>query len=234
VEPVAPDAVSLGQLSGKRIQRGALRHRAVERRIEDGHHGDGRICRPQGGFDRRERRTVVEGSQLAEILYVGHDVLVDQGGAGEAVSAVDNPVPKGLRRSEPRRDHLVEDDREGRLMVGRGDLLFEEAALRAQRQGRVLVPYALHEPPGKGSGCAVYLDQLELERRAPTVDGENPHRSERGIRNFAADDGHRNRDILYLFRRDLVGIAFQHDRVPQLAFGKGSFPILLESQVSGV
>src|SRR5919112_3908960 len=234
VEPEAPNAVLLGHLFGDRIEGGTLRHRAVERRVEDGHHRYVRVGRLGGGQDRLERRPVVERRKLGKVFYSGDDPAVDQGGPGEVVSTMDDPVPEGFRRRETRGGQPVEDDQDRCLMVGRGGRLLGDIILRAEGQGRVLITYPLHEARGYRAGGAGHLDELELERRAPAVDGEDSQGLDLGVRDFAADDGHHDRNVPYLPGGYIVRVRFQNDHVTELAFHEGPFVVLLERQVGSI
>ena len=102
-------------------------------------------------------------------------------------------------------------------MVWRDDTFAPDSTFHAEGQGWIFIPYPLHESPGYRPGLTPDFDQLELERRASTVDCKDPQSSDRRVRNLATDNGHRDRDTRYFVRRNLVGIVFEYDHVPQLA-----------------
>src|SRR5829696_6799948 len=176
----------------------------------------------------------MERRKLAQVLYDGHDPSIDQGRPGKVATAVGDPVPEGFGRCETCGGQSVEDDQDRRFVVRRGGLLVEDTILRAHLQGRVPIPYPLHQAGSYRVSGAIHLDELELERGAPAVDGEDPQMLDLGVRNSAADDGHRHRNVPYLPGCYLVWVRFQHNHVTELAFYKGPFTVLLERQVGSI
>ena len=91
VEPVAADAPLVAPARRQRVGRRLLRHRAVERRVEDRDVRDVRQ-RLHRVVDRGERLPLVERRQVGDLLERGPDLVVDDDRLAEARAAVHDAV----------------------------------------------------------------------------------------------------------------------------------------------
>ena len=186
VEAVAPDPVLRGQLVGDGVAGGVLGDRRMEGRIEDGDHRDARTERRLGGADAGEARGVVQRGQRFELLDRPQDLRVDQGRLRESLAAMDHavadrvdPAAAQVDGGEPR-GHAAD----GGVLVGDRLACAElRPAFRVEGERR-LVAQPLDvtaRQSANARGCAgLRLEQTELERRAPAVEGEDDHRGPEG------------------------------------------------------
>ena len=178
MEAVAADAVLLVELIGQSVHEVGGLHALAPGGVEHAHHGGV----GQGGLtagDAHQVGGVVERSQGDALLHGRDDVVVDDDGAGELLTAMDHAVTHGRDLGHILDDaHLgvgqdVEDHLYGHFVVGHvlldlhlvaaGGLVGEHAAVDAD---------ALAEALGD-DGLGVDVDELILEGGAAGVDDEN-------------------------------------------------------------
>ena len=117
VEAEAPQPEALAPFARQGVGRGRRGQRRVEGGVEArdrGHVGQG----PADGGHAGQRRGLVQGSEVGELVQRGHDVVIDERGLAEAHAAVHDPVAHGVRRGQS-----VERGFEGRT-VGRRQVVF--------------------------------------------------------------------------------------------------------------
>jgi len=97
VEAEAPDPETLAPAPRQRVDRRLLRERRVEARVEAGDlHEPGSA--PAKLVDGRERRRVVQRSQVREAPERLVGLCVDHERLDELLAAVDDAMPDGVRR----------------------------------------------------------------------------------------------------------------------------------------
>ena len=192
VKTVASNAVLRGQLVGDGVAIGVLGHRGVKGRIEDGDHGDIGAERGSGCPHARKARGVVQRRQGLERFDRLQHVGVDQDRLREARAPVDHAVSD---RVDPDRTSAL--GRTARAAIRApadcGLMVRDPLALASrwapfglEREGR-RVPDALDEtarqaPYVRRPRTGVTGKDLELERRAAAVEGQDVHGSDGGKR----------------------------------------------------
>ena len=173
VRDLAVEAVA-GRLLGQVLEEGG---------VEDGDVGD--VGEQSAGhFDALEVGRVVQRAQRHELLDPGHDVVVDEGGAGEVVPALDDAVADGDDIGLVEVGSLLGEDPQdlGQAEAVVGDRLdeLEPAAVVLVGDGARLLPDALDEPGGQG-GAGVGVDQLVLDPNASSLVVSTLKNCERGF-----------------------------------------------------
>jgi hypothetical protein len=134
------------------------------------------------GLDAHERRLVVQGRELGQLVDLGDDVVVDDDGAIEVLAALHHAVPDGVDVVEGV-DGLVrtggerlEHDGHGGVVVFHGlvddELVVIDAVLVEGLGGADPLADAL----GKHL-LGLDIDELVLQRRGTSVDNEDVHRT---------------------------------------------------------
>src|SRR5690606_8572313 len=175
VGAVAADRVRARQLAVDRVGVRLGRQRRVERRVEhdDVRHVRERLARRA---DAREVGRVVQRPERAQVLDVGLDLLVHDGGPGEPVAALDDAVADG--DEVPRV--------QGRAVLGEvpqqhahAGLVVPQLRLEGRPAVRAVVPDGAHglpdplEQPDGERLLGLDVDQLVLDRRRSRVDDQD-------------------------------------------------------------
>ena len=174
---VLADRVLLVQLVGQRVHVGLRRQRLEERRVEDGHHGHaGHMLLT--GTDSHERRLVVQGRELCQLVDLGDDVVVDEHRPVEVLAALHDAVPHGVDLVE-RVDgavgtarHRLQHQRHRFVVVGHlrvDDRFVVVKPVLVERLGRA---HPLADALGEQL-LALDVEQLVLQGRGAGVDDEN-------------------------------------------------------------
>ena len=152
VSPVTADGIGVGDLAVQRVAGGLLGQVLEEGGVEDGH------VRHVGQeaaahLDALEVGGVVQRAQRHELLDPGHDVVVDEGRAGEVAPALDDPVAHGHDVGVGQRGALLLEQAQhlGQAEAVVGDRLGDLGALLAVlvRDGAGLLTDALHQARGE-------------------------------------------------------------------------------------
>ena len=175
VSPVAADGVGVGDLAVQGVAGGLLGQVLEEGGVEDGHvRHVGQEAAPH--LDALEVGGVVQRAQRHELLDPGHDVVVDEGRAGEVAPALDDPVAHGHDVGVGQRGALLLEQAQhlGQAEAVVGDRLGDLGALLAVLvgDGAGLLTDALHQARGE-RGARVGVDQLVLDGGGAGVDNED-------------------------------------------------------------
>jgi hypothetical protein len=193
VEAVASNAVLRGQLVGDGIAIGVLGHRGVKGRIEHGDHGDVGAERRSSCSHARKAWGVVQRCQGLERFDRVQDVGVDQDRFREARAPVDHAMSD---RVDPDRPSVLRCTARGKPFEHSADcsLVVRDPLALVSRwtpfclEGQARrVPDALDEAPRQAPHrhrrrTGVTGEDLELERRAAAVEGQDVHGSDGGKR----------------------------------------------------
>ena len=189
VEAVAADLVPHVERVRDRVQVRHLRHRGVERGVEDGHLRHAGAEQLARGVDALEVRRVVQRREVDAVLDLVHDLVADHHRPRELLAAVDGAVADrvdvadrgdagdaGLGRDEPAQ-HVVE---RGAVVAQRRRAPHRGLALDAEGDERLAADPLDHAAGELAVGVSldrveVGVDDLELEGGAAGVQDQYVH-----------------------------------------------------------